>query len=57
MASFPDAIVIASKICPCKDCKKRTPTCHGECKEYNEWLKSKEKAVNAFNKRKHERRK
>jgi hypothetical protein len=24
-------------ICPCKDCKKREPLCHGKCKEYNEW--------------------
>ena len=22
---------------PCKDCTKRTATCHGECKEYKEF--------------------
>lgn len=29
-------------ICPCKDCvpPKRTPTCHPECKEYNDWIKA-----------------
>lgn len=24
-------------ICPCKDCTKREPLCHGKCKDYNEW--------------------
>jgi hypothetical protein len=24
-------------ICPCKDCKKRVLSCHGKCKDYNEW--------------------
>ena len=22
---------------PCKDCEKRTPTCHGDCAEYLDW--------------------
>ena len=23
--------------CPCKDCFRRTVTCHGFCKEYKAW--------------------
>ena len=23
--------------CPCKDCDRRTVTCHGVCKAYKEW--------------------
>ena len=25
------------KSCPCKDCKKRTATCHGKCNLYSLW--------------------
>jgi len=27
------------KTVPCKGCNKRTPTCHGECEAYLNWLK------------------
>lgn len=26
-------------VSPCKDCKKRSPKCHGECEEYIEFKK------------------
>ena len=25
------------KTCPCKDCKERSPACHGACKRFAEW--------------------
>ena len=25
--------------CPCKDCERRTMTCHGVCREYQDWKK------------------
>ena len=28
---------------PCKECKKRTATCHGDCSEYLEFRKKLEK--------------
>jgi hypothetical protein len=27
-------------ICPCKDCTKREPLCHGKCKKYEAWKNS-----------------
>lgn len=30
-------------ICPCKECKKRTPNCHGTCDIYSKWAKEREK--------------
>ena len=27
---------------PCKDCTKRSPTCHGNCKEYIDFRKEKD---------------
>lgn len=29
-----------SRGCPCKDCEKRTLTCHGFCEAYAEWKKA-----------------
>lgn len=29
--------------CPCKDCDRRTVTCHGMCREYQDWKKEEEK--------------
>lgn len=31
--------------CPCKDCGRRTLTCHAFCGEYEEWKKQRE-AIN-----------
>ena len=31
-------------ICPCKDCTRRTLTCHGFCKGYAEWKAEREQA-------------
>ncbi len=28
---------------PCRECKERTPTCHGTCELYIEWFKENEK--------------
>lgn len=25
------------KTCPCKDCKERSPACHGTCVKFAEW--------------------
>ena len=30
--------------CPCKDCQRRTLTCHGVCKEYHKWKQEREQA-------------
>ena len=30
--------------CPCKDCQRRTLTCHGVCKEYQQWKQEREQA-------------
>ena len=26
-------------MCPCKDCEKRTASCHANCKDYIDWKK------------------
>ena len=33
---------------PCKDCKRRTPTCHGECEDYKKWNENIPKKTNTF---------
>ena len=37
-------------ICPCKDCQKRTLTCHQFCREYQEW----KDIINQINELKHQ---
>ena len=32
--------------CPCKNCKKRTATCHGECELYKQWSLAKTRERN-----------
>ena len=34
-----------NNMCPCKDCKQRTITCHSVCREYIDWKSS----LNDFN--------
>ena len=33
-------LIADMKIAPCYKCKKRTPTCHGDCSEYSAWAKA-----------------
>ena len=34
--------------CPCKGCEKRTLTCHGVCRQYEDW-KIERAAINDYN--------
>lgn len=29
--------------CPCKDCSRRCPHCHGECEEYADWKQERQR--------------
>ena len=48
-------------VCPCKDCDKRTESCHSICKEYNDWADSgkqveKQRRFERFTKKDYEKR-
>jgi hypothetical protein len=30
-------MIVYQTICPCKDCTNRVLSCHGKCKDYNDW--------------------
>lgn len=32
-------------VAPCKNCPDRTPSCHGSCDKYKEWVKSRELSI------------
>lgn len=40
---------------PCQDCNKRCVGCHGECKDYQDWLKEHLKAKREFRHRRHQK--
>lgn len=40
--------------CPCKDCNKRSATCHGECEEYKQWSLENEEIRKMINRKKRE---
>lgn len=33
---------------PCRYCKRRSPTCHGECEDYKEWNENRPKNYKVF---------
>lgn len=43
----------ASSNCPCKDCERRTVTCHGVCREYQGWKKEEAEKKRAFDTERH----
>ena len=39
-------------VCPCKDCERRTPDCHGKCNDYLEWASENSKIREVKNEKK-----